>query len=448
MQATRASLVLSLLLMLCLCAAASAQRAVGIESMKLLTPEVGWAATRSSLFWTTDNGEHWKDITPRAKTQRGIASVFFLDTSNGWVLLTHAGKEDPATGVSGTLFELASTDNSGGSWSVRPLDVPDPDPSRGLSGEAWLDFADPQHGWAMIRMNSSTAVSFGVLLVSDDGGKTWKSPQTGPPIAETPYFVTTKTGWLAGGPEEQLFVTHDGGENWEKVSLKVPPQAQAVKQAVPGYDLPVFEDANRGFLMVSYSNGSDFALVLFSTNDGGQTWKPNRTLPSVEESAVMVVRANWFAAAISQHGDTLTLTKVPLTDAASLAVAMKASLGHISGVRRLGGMHNELTLADETHGWVLAGELLSTSDGGASWTDVTPESAKKGSVPRASAGGSGEPAVMDAQGRNTPLVPSVNPDLSMHLAFDITRVLCTVPLNSCYYEDSQAVYHGFVATPQ
>jgi len=52
--------------------------------LKLLTPEVGWAADPQRLFWTTDGGGDWKDITPKKPVvEEEIASAFFLDTSTG-----------------------------------------------------------------------------------------------------------------------------------------------------------------------------------------------------------------------------------------------------------------------------------------------------------------------------------------------------------------------------
>jgi photosystem II stability/assembly factor-like uncharacterized protein len=58
-----------------------------IESMQLLTPTVGWAATHSHVFSTTDGGQIWSDITPPRPSgaQEVMASVFFKSPSNGWV---------------------------------------------------------------------------------------------------------------------------------------------------------------------------------------------------------------------------------------------------------------------------------------------------------------------------------------------------------------------------
>ncbi len=63
--------------------------------MGLVGPGVGWAlqyrgagpGSDDRLFWTSDDGANWKDITPQDPASHEIAGVFFLDPSRGWVLL-------------------------------------------------------------------------------------------------------------------------------------------------------------------------------------------------------------------------------------------------------------------------------------------------------------------------------------------------------------------------
>ncbi|MFZ0814714.1 MAG: glycoside hydrolase domain-containing protein [Candidatus Sulfotelmatobacter sp.] len=345
--------------------------------MKLLTANTGWAATRKKVFWTTDGGAQWKDITPKAKAER-IASIFFLDEANGWVLLTYPGKEDPASSISEARFELASTNDSGVSWSVQLLDVPDPDLSRGLSGEAWLDFVDSQHGWLMVRMNGSTAVSVGVLRATDDGGKTWKSQSA--PVAGPIRFLTAKDGWLTGGPTEDeiraLFVTHDGGEKWQEQRLRPPSQTQAA--IYPTYDLPAFEDGRHGFLPVTFSgpDGASSALVLFATEDAGITWTPDRALLGLSEASQGVVFPSavassvWLNASISGTSITTGATergKALTVGPTKTTTTKEAGLSKFSSIL-------QLSFADDADGWLLLldGELFSTSAGGATWRRVTP----------------------------------------------------------------------------
>lgn len=63
------------------------------ERMKLLTRDTGWVADTHSLYWTSDGGADWADITPVVPGvgPEGLTlhSVFFLDTSQGWLVISH-----------------------------------------------------------------------------------------------------------------------------------------------------------------------------------------------------------------------------------------------------------------------------------------------------------------------------------------------------------------------
>jgi hypothetical protein len=56
-----------------------------LDSMKLLAPGIGWAQRSSdelhkTIYWTTDNGAHWRNITPPLTGKSNLAALFFLDT--------------------------------------------------------------------------------------------------------------------------------------------------------------------------------------------------------------------------------------------------------------------------------------------------------------------------------------------------------------------------------
>jgi hypothetical protein len=53
-----------------------------IEDMKLLSNNIGWAATVENLFWTSDGGHSWKNVMPKTAGQVQIRSTFFLDSSS------------------------------------------------------------------------------------------------------------------------------------------------------------------------------------------------------------------------------------------------------------------------------------------------------------------------------------------------------------------------------
>src|ERR1700722_4326096 len=161
---------LTLATLLLLCVPTSAQQVAGmLKSAKLLSPEVGWAATSSRIFWTANTGKEWKDITPKTATPEDIASVFFLDTSRGWLLLSVWDKQ-----LARPRFDLASTNDAGQAWTVIPLKLPLDQTKNPLSPGGCLDFLDQTHGYLDLDMESGVNFRIGMLLATADGGETWR----------------------------------------------------------------------------------------------------------------------------------------------------------------------------------------------------------------------------------------------------------------------------------
>jgi len=338
-----------------------------IESMKLLTPQIGWIATKSHLYWTTTNGAEWKDITPKLNHQwQAVSSVFFLNSSMGWVVLSCADHADER--ADDICFEVAITNSSGETWSIVHPAIADPDPVAGFSGRTFLDFTDASHGWMILKVSRSVAVSFGVMLRTVDGGRTWEQMTKPPVIADHFTFINQKDGWLAGGPDRELYVTHNSGDSWQKVELAHPTHIAKDLSAV--YDLPVFTDSARGFLPVTYVGlmSSVSPLILFESNDGGRSWSVSAALKELPEIyswdpfPSAVVKGEVLTATVG-HGNVINLLatgKVP-SSSTTATIPFKAQI--VTG----------LSFADDDHGWVSLGtRLITTTEHGGSWTEVSP----------------------------------------------------------------------------
>ncbi len=135
-----------------------------VGSMKLLAPGVGWAGRGGRLYWTTDNGANWTDITPPAARGSGehIADIFFLDVHHGWVLFAEYGEPQ-------CKFDLAYTGDTGATWSVTHVTVA----VGNLDPAGRITFADNQHGWMVLQI-ATAAFHSGLLLLTSDGGRTWQ----------------------------------------------------------------------------------------------------------------------------------------------------------------------------------------------------------------------------------------------------------------------------------
>ena len=111
-----------------------------VRAIKMLAPGTGWALKGGRLYWTSRDGGSWNNITPPAPAMfQRMSSVFFLDTSVGWVLFAEGGEE--------ATFHLASTTDAGANWSVTPVTLPPPGrDSPTIIGQGQIAFSDPTHG--------------------------------------------------------------------------------------------------------------------------------------------------------------------------------------------------------------------------------------------------------------------------------------------------------------
>ena len=131
--------------------------------------------------------------------------------------------------------------------------------------------------------------------------------------------------------------------------------------------MPALQDANQGFLSVTYSGGVGVkaVAVLFTTDDGGRTWKADRTLTGLNSMPMgngvssAVVGDKWITAnLIGDNNPVLT------------SIGAGATVNSISNdAPGYYGAH-QLSFISPLHGWILVNndQLLSTSDGGATWS--------------------------------------------------------------------------------
>ncbi|MGC1783998.1 MAG: hypothetical protein WA708_15865 [Acidobacteriaceae bacterium] len=340
-----------------------------ITEMKLLTQTSGWAlAGGKTIYWTDDDGAHWKDITPPNVTSGRFntppfASVFFFDRDTGLALASNYLKG----GDFGSL-DLYSTSNGGESWAKTHIAVSESDPERPFTGGS-MSFADPQHGWLNMGIMSGSAFSIGELFRTSDGGQTWNRVKGDPGVGGEIRLVTAEDGWLAGGPANtELYASHDGGKSFQQVRLGAPKALGPMNY--PTYTLPVFENDLHGYEAVTYAGIGEAKgiAVLFETKDGGKTWKQDGVLTNLDRVSVgvsaisTVVDSKWMIPAVPETGEPI-LTVLP--SGGTETAQADTMVGGMSG--------RKISFLSPSQGWLSCSKgLLSTTDGGATWTEITP----------------------------------------------------------------------------
>lgn len=403
-----------LLLIVALISGASSSAWARARSIKMLAPDVGWVTTseeyggRGRLFWTSDGGTHWRDITPNPfDTERQpaafnsgnvqperITSVFFLDTHRGWVLFCCGQSDSTDAEDAVPRFDLAMTTDSGATWSIARVAIPaDIRDNVKYADGGEVQFADSLHGWMNLTACQFGHTCLSQAIATSDGGRTWRPVEEGPPGGADPFSLVTPSfgwqvsipnGWVGDDENAELYVTHNGSKDWDQVSVPFPNKmlssafAKGSHPSAYYHDLPTYRDSRHGYLPVTYIDENDnwkSAIVLFETADAGHSWQPIRSITNLylqgmnASYSVAVADSTLIAATSSQNENQVTLSKDGPDRRTDTDISSCFNT-------RLGGLASaQLSFATPKQGWMLVrGKLLSTRDGGATWTTLNPQS--------------------------------------------------------------------------
>ncbi len=200
------------------------------------------------IYQTNDGGLTWAPI-PNTSEITNFLNLFFVN---------------PQTGFAQGSSRLATTVDSGNSWTVKTLPT-----TVGLT----LFFVDPTVGFYGDD-------SVGGLKKTTDAGNSWVTVlgNTGTPQGYYPFFLDEDTGFVATG-SGTFASTVDGGQTWQNKNGILP-----VNQYRQAYNQLFFQDKNIGF----YACQSG----IMKTVNGGQSWQ-NVLLDSIDGSynnAINVVK--------------------------------------------------------------------------------------------------------------------------------------------------------------
>jgi len=347
------------------CAQTGSVTGTAVEDMQIVSPGSGWVLDGHKLYWTSDNGQNWDDITP-GNDQQPVSKVFFLDVNRGWAIL-------PGNDDTGASITIASTRNGGKSWQSALVAIDSVAQGRRIGEVASMYFADTQQGWLILHLSSSSNFSIGAAMHTEDGGLTWAALPP-PPAAGNIVFLTSQNGWMAGGPAGgQLWFTRDGGRSWQLAAIPAPVECAG---AGPAYSLPEFIGTRDGRLTATTVNSGGNCVIDYGTADGGQSWQVQRV--SEDSAALHAALANSgiHTSHIYASGSDVVIEQ--------------------DGVRRQGafpaglqpnGTITHAELVDDSAGWLhyssgacqlskthctQQSELLATVDGGKTYTVITP----------------------------------------------------------------------------
>ena len=226
------------------------------------------------------------------------------------------------------------TQDGGKTWQRRPSGT-----TKALSG---VSFADHEHGFI--------AGSGGTLLATDDGGATWRAQNSGTKDQLLGVYALSPAQVFAVGAFGNLLSTSDGGRSWSKHELKWDRLIERIVKesgyVEPNLNAVYFSSSENGWVV------GEFGLVLH-TKDAGNTWVSQRygsDLPQLYAIQFRDGRSGW---AIGQAG-TLIQTRDGGQHWLPVELGTKRDLYAFS-------------LEDERGVIVGDGIVLVSHDGGSSW---------------------------------------------------------------------------------
>ena len=279
---------------------------------------------------TRDGGAHWS-VTPRFDVDGMAMHIQFIDPTHGWVF---AGPS--AGGAIGSQdTTLYRTVDAGQHWQVSK-------PS------------------SQVRGNTAIA------------GRLPEACPMGGPVGP-PTFTNGSTGWLGGFCDHPFFyVTHDGGLTWAAQNLPgfpgptsggtSPSYAFDSFQAITDTDFAVY--GHRGF--TTGGNALQEAAI-YVTHDAGASWTAYR-LPYAELAAEFVDPIHGWMIGAGSGGDIERRSLYSTPDGGRSWRLVDGPAGYYA---------HDLNFVDTTTGFLAvpatpdsAPELLRTTDGGATWGGV------------------------------------------------------------------------------
>jgi len=237
-------------------------------------------------------------------------------------------------------------------WPVIKLDIDDKGPLTVLHPAMLraVFFAGDQNGWAV--------GDGGTVVHTTDGGESWNASIVNPKAdLYTVFFIDAQRGWIGGSllGKEVVYDTQDGGASWRReVRL-----GDFHLSSVMGI---WFVDAQHGWIAAFAEDHTDGLGLVFQTGDGGKRW--SQTYAGQYKNGLLAIKF-----LDQEHGwaiatDTILYTK---DGGKNWLVQSRAS-------QQPQDILFGLDFLSPSDGWAVggmyAGEVLHTSNAGETWNSI------------------------------------------------------------------------------
>jgi photosystem II stability/assembly factor-like uncharacterized protein len=352
-----------------------------VAAIQFVSPQVGWAAGAGRIVATTDGGARW---STQLTTDADFGEVDFLSSRTGWAVGDH---ELLGTADGGRCWRQLAEPDGG---SLRMVHFATPTVGFGVAGGAFslepagssTSSTDEGFTGAFVPVDPRTG---GVLVETDNGGRSWSPVPSAPANAQSVCFVNGADGWLGAGGG--LYRTTDGGQHWAEVAdpgstSGAAPDGTDIAQVGCGAPTQVWVASDTGgaaagnspWAVFASTTGTGATLLQADMYPGGGYPAPPQT-PGSYPGAVSVIGSGLAAVTgFTPAAPPPETTKVEVLNASGQQVEPARP---VAGIGQPWG----LAFLSATDGWVVGygttasgapdttvGVIEHTTNGGSTWT--------------------------------------------------------------------------------
>jgi len=363
-------------------------QAPSLGAVRFVDARHGWAAG-ATLLATVDGGRTWRRLPSPAAM---VGALDFVDRRHGWALGWTATSQPV----------VARTTDGGRTWRTvaEPL-IADGHGVPTLHVLQRVQFVSAAFGVGVAGgINYRGGDGWGDVVVTTDDGRTWRALHTPAPVAAA-CFADRRHGWAAVASKGLLLHTSDGGRSWRQ-SLPDGPAGAAFFTS--GTDLACTGTATLWALLSGPDGMSQETYALYHTRDGGAHWTAvaakmgigGEPAPGSPGIPLKASQASWagrtidsYAGPLAAVDSTVAYVGGTCSPCGSISLSGTTDGGRtwhnrdlISGVDA--AFPVSLSFVSARRGWLATslysagsppggrGVILTTTDGGHTWTEQYP----------------------------------------------------------------------------